>query len=269
MGLALGCVGLFGIGILVGAMPLAIDFSPDSFTVTGDEVADRYRAIRAARRRSSQLSPLRLEQVLVSSPPPPPLPPTPTAAADGATTTFEFEQLTFLQLYVTIDEALAPPAGLLDDEILPRIKALQDSLFRLPQLGRLCKRGGSTGPMDGTAPDGDCSEPHGLLSLLYAEQAALDRYTDVQVPLPVSQLSALTTAAAVAISRSRLGPPPGTGRVNTSNFLVELAQLGVDLATLEAPPGVLGLLNQPTLSCHDMAVEAGSARGSRERTVAP
>ena len=268
IGIVLACVGVFGLGIIVGYMPARIDFSPDSFTVTGDAVADRHRAFQAARQRSSSLSPMRLGEALSYSPPsrppsppsaplPPQAPPAPQAPPDPPAsprdepgpgeTWFEFEELAYLNLYVKLDEASPLTDGLFDAAVVPRIKSLQDRLFQLPQLSLLCRGDSRIGPINGTRPSGNCTMPHGVVRLLYAAQSTTARFNDLSIPLPSYFVTALSTAVPPAVAASRIGG--ATGRVNSSALLERLTTAGYSLSAMGAPTTVTQLLARPTLTC--------------------
>lgn len=264
MGITLMCVAIFGVGIIVGYMPANIDFSPDSFTVTGDEVADRHRAVDAAEQRSTSLSPMRLSQQLSESPPPSPpsapspfAPPTPQLPSPPfvpggygpgeGETLYNFEEQTYLSLYLKLDESSELVDGLFDVAAATRIKALQDSLFKLPQLASLCEVDSEFGPINGTRPNGNCTMPHGVVRLMYSDQSTMARFQGLNAPIPPLIVPSVSAALPLALAASRIGG--ASGRLNTSNVLRHLRAVGITLGGMGVPASMIERLEQPSFTC--------------------
>ena len=266
MGISFVCLAIFAVGMIVGFMPARIDFSPDSMRVTNDEVADRAPALSAALQRTSRFSPSRLltERLTEASPPPdPPAPPSPSAppmpmqppppATDEEYTThYSFEELSYLSVYFQLKGADGPADGLLDAAVLRRMKSLQDAMFRLPQLHALCRRDGHLGKPNGTRPEANCSEPWGMLRLLYSDLEHVERYQDFSIPVPAPLLPNVSAALPVAVAASLVG-----SRVSTSALSAQMS-----FSAVGAPASVTKVLGRTGVTCATFGVASGALRAT-------
>lgn len=219
MGGAIAIVLVFALGIIFGFVPFEIDYSTGQLNVEGDEIADRHRAVEAARRQSSRYGQAELTLRLLPSPPSaPPLPVYPPASPGAPTlppppafpppteSTFRYRGIGRVQLYI---ERRSSSSGggsssssgsgcsgcslLEEGEVLLGVASLQDAMMAAPAMIGLCKRDGSTqtGPLDATYPDSsNCTGFVGPLSFLrLASPTEVPRYLDVTVPLVASSSS--------------------------------------------------------------------------------
>ena len=271
MGISFVCLAIFAVGMIVGFIPARIDFSPDSMRVTNDEVADRSPALSAALQRTSRFSPSRLitERVTESSPPPdPPSPPMPSAPpvpmqppppADEVeyTTHYSFEELSYLAVYFQLKGADGPADGLLDAAVLRRMKSLQDALFTLPHLHALCRRDGHLGTPNGTRPEANCTEPYGMLRLLYSDLEHVERYQDISILVPAPLLPNVSIALPAAVAASLVGT-----RVSTSALSAQMSLNQMSLSDVGAPASVSQLLGRTGVTCATFVVASGALRAT-------
>ena len=227
MGPALGLTGTLGAGVIMGFLNVQIDISEGSFTVVGDEVADRHRSYAAAQSETSVYTPA--HNFFVAEPPsapPPPNPPwppqspslPPTPGADYIRYDWEpFRPGIMLHFEAT------DGGDLMTADRLSKIRAFQDEVKAIGE--PLCKRRDAVsgarnrfGPRELGRPEGICEGFFGPTELLYAPRKTRDRFTTLSIPIPsiyTSTLSSQLPAANTAATRA-------DGRLNATELLTQL-----------------------------------------------
>ena len=191
-------LGIFAMGVILGFLEFGVTYSATELEVDGDEIAERYRALEAAKQQSSSVSPAQLmlhrnsdgrrdrrglkqaeADVQFDSDGSRDRRGLEQAAADVR---FEWKQVARLALFMEV--AGDHPGDLFAGDALVRLASLEDEFAARPRVANLCRRsGGRFGDPGSTRPRSlsNCTGFFGPLHVLRAPRVHVSRYEDFEI----------------------------------------------------------------------------------------